>query len=46
MNSFIRWTYLKPREIVSEFFKKGYSIALSGKSLSEEEIKALLQIIE
>ncbi|WP_221901131.1 hypothetical protein [Bathymodiolus platifrons methanotrophic gill symbiont] len=25
MNSSIRWTYLKPREIVSELLKKGYA---------------------
>ncbi|WP_338070395.1 ISAzo13-like element transposase-related protein [Bathymodiolus platifrons methanotrophic gill symbiont] len=27
MNSSIRWTYLKPREIVSELLKKGYSVS-------------------
>ena len=27
MNSFTRWTYLKPREIVSELLKKGYSVS-------------------
>ncbi|WP_444979198.1 ISAzo13-like element transposase-related protein, partial [Bathymodiolus platifrons methanotrophic gill symbiont] len=27
MNSSIRWTYLKPHEIVSELLKKGYSVS-------------------
>ena len=26
MNAAIRWTYLKPREIISELLKKGYSV--------------------